>query len=100
MRRVDTSQFLFEIFTDHDPDKAGLQLLFSLCRPRLQLCSVTFELACQLGEDGHLKASLRAAGKVDVARITSSFGGGGHRNAAGFRMPLSRCFREILGQSL
>lgn len=30
------------------------------------------------------KASLRSKGQVDVAKIAESFGGGGHRNAAGF----------------
>lgn len=30
------------------------------------------------------KVSLRSKGRVDVAEIASSFGGGGHRNAAGF----------------
>jgi phosphoesterase RecJ-like protein len=29
--------------------------------------------------------SLRAKGECDVAEIAQSFGGGGHRNAAGFR---------------
>jgi phosphoesterase RecJ-like protein len=29
--------------------------------------------------------SLRAKGKVDVSSIAAGFGGGGHKNAAGFR---------------
>ena len=33
--------------------------------------------------------SLRSDGAVDVARIAASYGGGGHRNAAGFGMDTS-----------
>jgi len=34
---------------------------------------------------GAVAVSLRAKGEVDVAAIATSFGGGGHKNAAGFR---------------
>lgn len=34
---------------------------------------------------GTVSVSLRAKGNVDVAKIAAGFGGGGHRNAAGFR---------------
>lgn len=34
---------------------------------------------------GLVSVSLRAKGKVDVATIAAGFGGGGHKNAAGFR---------------
>lgn len=37
-------------------------------------------------EDGSIKASLRSAGKADVAAIAQSFGGGGHVRAAGCRL--------------
>jgi oligoribonuclease NrnB/cAMP/cGMP phosphodiesterase (DHH superfamily) len=60
----------------------------------------TFALIWQLGADGHVKASLRACDTVDVARLAASLGGGGHPNAAGFRMPLARFTKEILGQVL
>ncbi len=33
---------------------------------------------------GQVKASLRSLGRVDVSQIASSFGGGGHKMAAGF----------------
>jgi phosphoesterase RecJ-like protein len=33
-----------------------------------------------------ISVSLRAKGDCDVAEIAQSFGGGGHRNAAGFRL--------------
>lgn len=35
---------------------------------------------------GTWKASLRSKGDVNVARVAESFGGGGHMNAAGFRI--------------
>ncbi len=33
----------------------------------------------------HVSVSLRAKGACDVAKVAAKFGGGGHRNAAGFR---------------
>jgi phosphoesterase RecJ-like protein len=36
--------------------------------------------------DGFWKASLRSKGNVNVAKIAELFGGGGHRNAAGFKI--------------
>ncbi len=38
-------------------------------------------------EDGSFKASLRSRGVVDVGKIASSFGGGGHHNASGLSHP-------------
>lgn len=64
---------------------------------RLAERSGTFGLIWQLAGDGEIKASLRAAGQIDVAEIASRYGGGGHRNAAGFRMAAARFFCEILG---
>lgn len=37
-------------------------------------------------EDGAWKVSLRSKGSINVARIAALFGGGGHKNAAGFKM--------------
>lgn len=34
-------------------------------------------------EDGRIKVSLRSKGELDVHRLASRFGGGGHRNASG-----------------
>jgi bifunctional oligoribonuclease and PAP phosphatase NrnA len=36
-------------------------------------------------EDGILRCSLRSKGNINVAAIAQSFGGGGHRTAAGFK---------------
>lgn len=37
-------------------------------------------------ENGQWKASLRSKGRINVAAIARTFGGGGHKNAAGFTM--------------
>jgi phosphoesterase RecJ-like protein len=34
----------------------------------------------------HVSVSLRAKGKCDVSLVAARFGGGGHRNASGFRV--------------
>lgn len=65
---------------------------------RLAERSGTYGLIWQLGSNGEIKASLRAAGKVDVAAIASRYGGGGHPNAAGFRIPVAHFIAEILGK--
>ncbi len=57
----------------------------------------SYGLVWELGAGGEVKASLRAAGRVDVAAIAAGYGGGGHPNAAGFRMELARFASEILG---
>lgn len=46
--------------------------------------SGTFGLCWALGKDGKVKASLRSNGDYDVSAIAKAFGGGGHKNAAGF----------------
>lgn len=58
--------------------------------------SGTFGLVWQLADNGEVKASLRASGKIDVATIATRYGGGGHPNAAGFRMPAKKFCEEIL----
>jgi oligoribonuclease NrnB/cAMP/cGMP phosphodiesterase (DHH superfamily) len=58
--------------------------------------SGSFGMVWHVDAKGQVKVSLRAAGKVDVAHMAAHYGGGGHPNAAGFRMPLSRFIREIL----
>ena len=64
---------------------------------RLAERSGTFGLVWELGAEGDAKVSLRAAGRVDVAAIAAGYGGGGHPNAAGFRMGIARFASEILG---
>lgn len=49
-------------------------------------------------EGGEVKVSLRAEGQLDVDQVARRFGGGGHRNAAGARVPgpLAEAKRVIL----
>ena len=63
---------------------------------RLAQRSASFGLIWQLGGDGNIQVSLRADGKVNVARLAERYGGGGHPNAAGFSLPPSRFFAEVL----
>jgi hypothetical protein len=67
---------------------------------RLAEQSGSFGLVWQLGADGEAKVSLRAADKINVAEIAANYGGGGHPNAAGFRLPLARFVNEILGDTM
>jgi phosphoesterase RecJ-like protein len=56
-------------------------------------------VACFLREvGGKTKVSLRGKGEVDLQAIAATFGGGGHRNAAGFTMavPLDEATRQVL----
>lgn len=58
--------------------------------------SGSFALVWQAAGDGDVKASLRSKGAFDVASIAVRYGGGGHRNAAGFRMPMKQFIAEVL----
>jgi phosphoesterase RecJ-like protein len=48
--------------------------------------------------DGHWRVSLRSKGEIDVGRVARSFGGGGHKNAAGCTLdgPLESVRASIL----
>lgn len=46
--------------------------------------SGTFGLVWSMAGDGQVHCSLRSNGQYDVSAIAKAFGGGGHRNAAGF----------------
>ena len=46
--------------------------------------SGTFGLVWSMADDGQIHCSLRSNGDYDVSAIAKAFGGGGHRNAAGF----------------
>ena len=55
----------------------------------LAVRSGTFGLCWTLANEGLIaKCSLRSHGDYDVSSIAKSFGGGGHRNAAGFEVPM------------
>jgi oligoribonuclease NrnB/cAMP/cGMP phosphodiesterase (DHH superfamily) len=61
--------------------------------------SSTFGLIWQLSGDGEIKVSLRSKGGFDVASIAARYGGGGHRNAAGFRMAPAQFMAEVIGRA-
>jgi len=49
--------------------------------------------------DGMIQFSLRSVGELDVSEIAKQFGGGGHKNASGFQLPLHEG-RAVLDQIL
>jgi len=49
--------------------------------------------------DGMVQFSLRSRGELDVSAIAKQFGGGGHKNAAGFQLSLAEG-RKVLDQML
>jgi phosphoesterase RecJ-like protein len=50
--------------------------------------------------DGRYRVSLRSKGKLDVARVAESFGGGGHECASGCSLdgPLAEAVRAVILQ--
>ena len=50
--------------------------------------------------DGRYRVSLRSKGKLDVAHIAESFGGGGHECASGCSVdgPLTDAVRQVLAR--
>ena len=52
--------------------------------------SGTFGMTWTLRNDGMANVSLRSIGDYDVSAIAKTFGGGGHRNAAGFEVAFDR----------
>ena len=77
-------------------DTCGANGLAANCPPHLtsdvgnELAkrSGTFGLCWCLDKDNQCKVSLRSIGDYDVSAICRVFGGGGHRNAAGFVIPI------------
>ncbi|OHD18701.1 MAG: hypothetical protein A2Y38_09315 [Spirochaetes bacterium GWB1_59_5] len=53
----------------------------------LQAAVVQVSIFFKENEEGTLRCSLRSKGTVNVAQIAQSFGGGGHKSAAGFKSP-------------
>lgn len=48
--------------------------------------SVAISALIRETDDGRWKVSMRSKGQANVAKIAAAYGGGGHRNAAGFRI--------------
>lgn len=49
--------------------------------------SGTFGATSYTDKDGNLRVSLRSIGDFDVSKLAKLYGGGGHKNAAGFVIP-------------
>jgi oligoribonuclease NrnB/cAMP/cGMP phosphodiesterase (DHH superfamily) len=62
----------------------------------LATTSGTFGLVWFMDKDGAAICSLRSNGDYDVSAIAKALGGGGHRNAAGFRVDLPTISRITL----
>ncbi|HRR27704.1 MAG TPA: DHHA1 domain-containing protein, partial [Acidobacteriota bacterium] len=60
----------------------------------LSLEGVRISLFFRQEGDGGYRVSLRSKGDLDVGKVARSFGGGGHRNAAG--LTLEGDFQEAL----
>lgn len=87
------------IYEQYDEDKDEYPILPGLaanCPPHL-VSDVGYELATESGtfgllwhinKDGKCLCSLRSNGDYDVSTIAKAFGGGGHRNAAGFEIDI------------
>ena len=56
--------------------------------------SGTFGMTWCVGSDGMVNVSLRSIGEYDVSAIAKTFGGGGHKNAAGFQVSFDRLYFE------
>lgn len=52
--------------------------------------SGTYGLVWALNKDGRVKCSIRSNGDYDVSAIAKQFGGGGHKNAAGFEVSMEQ----------
>ena len=61
---------------------------------RIALRSGTFALLFSIKGD-RVMCSLRSLAPFDVSEIAKHYGGGGHAQAAGFRMPIANFFAEI-----
>jgi len=76
---IEVSRIMYEK-TGTTPDETENFINF----PR-SISSVEVAVFLKEIEDGRVSVSMRAKGGCDVAAIAAQFGGGGHRNAAGFR---------------
>lgn len=73
-----------ELFASTGAQPADTELFINF--PRSLKC-VKVAVFLKETEDNLISVSMRAKGEVDVAKVARSFGGGGHVNAAGFKLP-------------
>ena len=60
--------------------------------------SGTFGMTWCVGEKGQVFVSLRSIGDYDVSVIAKAFGGGGHKNAAGFKTTFDKLDFNVAGE--
>lgn len=56
----------------------------------------TYGLVWYLAKDGKIRCSLRSRGDYDVTGLAKVYGGGGHKNAAGFSLPSLKELAKLL----
>jgi phosphoesterase RecJ-like protein len=79
-------RFVWSVMLADDLDEGGIEYHEADALIDLVRMARGTEVACllKIKKGGVVKGSLRSRGRIDVAAIASSFGGGGHHNAAGF----------------
>lgn len=78
---VSISAITGEMFSQTGTEAADTEDFASFAR---MIKSVGISAMYREIKPGHWKASLRSKGDLDVSAVASHFGGGGHRNAAGY----------------
>lgn len=63
---------------------------------KLAVKSGAFGMVWRMAQPGVAHVSLRSEGDYDVAAIAKQFGGGGHKNAAGFSVPVATLLEWVL----
>ena len=88
--------------TDEDMERAGAndEDTEGIVNVAIGIEGVQAGVFLRVLNDGTVRLSLRAKGKVNVAAIAEKLGGGGHQNSAGCTLeaPLERALSQILGE--
>lgn len=99
MRRCEITLMNYDIHFQHPDVFQGLALNtpmhMSEVGHELANRSETYGLVWYMGEDNRVKCSLRSNGDYDVSKIAKEFGGGGHKNAAGFEVDIQTLLNWI-----
>lgn len=98
-RLLDDPPLVISYLTQQDLDSLGVSLDETEDVINVLRSTGDADVAAILKEQpsGEWKGSLRSKGETDVSRVASSFGGGGHRLAAGFtsNLPLEETIERI-----
>lgn len=108
LKLYDSGQFAFIRVTNDMFDRSGasFQDVEGFIDYPRSLRSVKVAAFIKENKNCQVSVSLRSKGELDVAEIAQTFGGGGHRNAAGFRFSgkdvdqIQNEVLEVLRQSL